>query len=75
MENLFGKTVKNVCYMNPFGELVSYEISGPRGGIMQAIRYPNSNNFYLRNGKSLFISALSGYSTFTDKTGQLKPIN
>jgi len=67
---LCGKIVKNVCYLNMFDELVSYELVGPRGGVMQAIRYPNSDYYYLRNG-NMSICALAGNSTLTDKTGML----
>lgn len=71
---LGGKTVKNVCFLNTFGELVGYELVGPRGGILQAIRYPNSNKYYLRN-KFGSIVALHGNYTLTDVTGVLRYID
>ena len=67
---LGGKEVKAVCYENTCGELVDYELTGARGAVMQAIKYNNSPNYYLRNGRGN-IAALRGNYTLTTRDGFL----
>lgn len=72
---LGGKTVTRISYINDFGEVVSYLLKGPRGAVIEVIRYGDSDQLYMRkrgeDGQSLSICSLRGNSTLIDKNGVL----
>lgn len=74
-QTLGGKTVTRINYVNDFGEVVSYLLTGTRGAVIEVIRYGDSDQLYMRNRDkdrhSLSICSLWGNSTLTDKTGIL----